>query len=115
MAIEITYRRTSRLSMRIVKNGDVHVSVPIGYPSKLVDEFIAEHADWIESARKRNAERVKGQDDFFSKLPLQTRAQANFHAGVKPARKLAGYARIRYGDFKVAGRTHRRRRAQATH
>lgn len=56
MAIEITYRRTSRLSMRIVKNGDVHVSVPIGYPSKLVDEFIADHAEWIESARKRNAE-----------------------------------------------------------
>ena len=36
MAIEITYRRTSRMSMRIAKNGDVHVSVPIGYPSKLV-------------------------------------------------------------------------------
>ena len=62
--------------MRIVKNGDVHVSVPIGYPRKLVEDFIAEHADWIESARKRNAERVKGQNDFFSKLPLQTRAQA---------------------------------------
>lgn len=26
MAIKITYRRTSRLSMRIAKNGDVHVS-----------------------------------------------------------------------------------------
>ena len=64
------------MSMRIVKNGDVHVSVPIGYPRKLVEDFIAEHADWIESARKRNAERVKGQNDFFSKLPLQTKAQA---------------------------------------
>lgn len=32
MAIQVTYRRTSRLSMRIVKNGDVHVSVPIGMP-----------------------------------------------------------------------------------
>ena len=30
MAIQVTYRRTSRLSMRIVKNGDVHVSAPIG-------------------------------------------------------------------------------------
>ena len=27
MDIQLTYRRTSRLSMRIVKNGDVHVSV----------------------------------------------------------------------------------------
>ena len=26
MAIQVTYRRTRRLSMRIVKNGDVHVS-----------------------------------------------------------------------------------------
>ena len=29
MAIQVTYRRTSRLSMRIVKNGDVHVSAPL--------------------------------------------------------------------------------------
>jgi len=32
MAIKVTYRRTSRLSMRIVKNGDVHVSAPVGMP-----------------------------------------------------------------------------------
>ena len=34
MAIQVTYRRTSRLSMRIVKNGDVHVSAPVGMPRK---------------------------------------------------------------------------------
>ena len=34
MAIQVTYRRTRRLSMRIVKNGDVHVSAPIGMPKK---------------------------------------------------------------------------------
>ena len=33
MAIQVTYRRTRRLSMRIVKNGDVHVSAPIGMPN----------------------------------------------------------------------------------
>ena len=32
MAIKVTYRRTSRLSMHIVKNGDVHVSAPVGMP-----------------------------------------------------------------------------------
>ena len=32
MAIKVTYRRTSRLSMRIVKNGDVHVSAPMVEP-----------------------------------------------------------------------------------
>ena len=45
MAIKVTYRRTSRLSMRIVKNGDVHVSAP--------------------------------RAEFFNKLPLTTRAQAD--------------------------------------
>jgi len=37
MAIQVTYRRTRRLSMRIVKNGDVHVSAPIGMPKKEVE------------------------------------------------------------------------------
>ena len=36
-AIQVTYRRTRRLSMRIVKNGDVHVSAPIGMPKKEVE------------------------------------------------------------------------------
>jgi len=40
MAIQVTYRRTRRLSMRIVKNGDVHVSAPIGMPKKEVERFI---------------------------------------------------------------------------
>ncbi|MBR1463214.1 MAG: M48 family metallopeptidase [Prevotella sp.] len=43
----MTYRRTRRLSMRIVKNGDVHVSAPIGMPRKEVERFIVEHRDWI--------------------------------------------------------------------
>ena len=39
MSIKVTYRFTSRLSMRIVKNGDVHVSAPIGLSKKKVLEF----------------------------------------------------------------------------
>ena len=50
MAIQVTYRRTRRLSMRIVKNGDVHVSAPIGMPKKEVERFIDEHRDWISEA-----------------------------------------------------------------
>ena len=52
MAIQVTYRRTRRLSMRIVKNGDVHVSAPIGMPKKEVERFIEEHREWIAEARK---------------------------------------------------------------
>ena len=77
MAIEVTYRHTSRLSMRIVKNGDVHVSVPIGMSREKVMAFIDEHRDWIETARKNTIERHQQRAAFYSKLPLATRAQAD--------------------------------------
>ena len=77
MAIKVTYRRTSRLSMRIVKNGDVHVSAPIGMPREKVIAFIEEHKDWIEQARKKTYERQKQRTEFYNKLPLTTRAQAD--------------------------------------
>lgn len=77
MAIQVTYRRTSRMSMRIVKNGDVHVSVPIGMPKGEVERFIEEHREWISDARKKNYENQQIRAAFYSHLPLQTRAQAD--------------------------------------
>ena len=77
MEIKITYRRTSRLSMRIVKNGDVHVSAPIVMPREKVMAFIEEHKDWINEARKKTLERQKKRAAFYNKLPLATRAQAD--------------------------------------
>ncbi len=61
--------------MRIVKNGDVHVSAPIGMPKKLVERFIEEHREWIAEARKKTSESQKRRADFYNKLPLQTREQ----------------------------------------
>ena len=75
MAIQLTYRRTKRLSMRIVKNGDVHVSAPIGISKKEVEAFISQHQEWIVEARKKTAERQKQRADFYDQLPLSTRAQ----------------------------------------
>lgn len=75
MKIQVTYRRTSRLSLRIVKNGDVHVSAPIGLSRKHVEAFIEEHSDWIEKARKKTAERLQKRNDFYRQLPLNTKAQ----------------------------------------
>lgn len=75
MAIQLTYRKTSRLSMRIVKNGDVHVSVPLGMSRKEVEAFIAQHSDWIVKARKKTAERQEQRAEFYNQLPLTTRAQ----------------------------------------
>lgn len=75
MAIHLTYRRTSRLSMRIVRNGDVHVSAPIGMSKKVVEAFISEHREWIVEARKKTAERQNQRAAFFNQLPLSTKAQ----------------------------------------
>ena len=63
--------------MRIVKNGDVHVSAPIGISREKVMAFIDEHKDWINEARKKTYERQKQRAEFFNKLPLTTRAQAD--------------------------------------
>jgi hypothetical protein len=61
--------------MRIVKNGDVHVSAPIGMPKKEIEAFINQHKEWIVEARKKTAERQKQRTDFFNQLPLATKAQ----------------------------------------
>ena len=61
--------------MRIVKNGDVHVSAPIGMPKKEVERFIEEHREWIAEARKKTYESQKRRADFYNQLPLKTREQ----------------------------------------
>jgi len=63
--------------MRIVKNGDVHVSAPIGMPKADVERFINEHRDWISSARQSTFEREQRRAAFYGQLPLHTRAQAD--------------------------------------
>ena len=50
MIIQLTYRRTGRLSMRIVKNGDVHVFAPIGMSKEEIEAFISQHQEWIVEA-----------------------------------------------------------------
>ena len=75
MNIQLTYRRTSRLSMRIVKNGDVHVSAPIGMSKKEIEAFISQHQEWIVEARKKTAERQKQRIDFFNQLSLAKNPQ----------------------------------------
>ncbi len=63
MAIQVTYRRTSRLSMRIVKNGDVHVSAPYGMPREKVMACIDKHKDWINEARKETHRICRMEED----------------------------------------------------
>ena len=76
MAIQVTYRRTSRLSMRIVKNGDVHVSAPIGLTKSEVLRFIEEHCDWINEARQKTTDAQQRRKAFYNQLPLRTKEEA---------------------------------------
>ena len=63
--------------MRIVKNGDVHVSAPFGMPKREVDRFIDEHREWIAKAREKTSESQKRRTDFYNQLPLKAREQAD--------------------------------------
>ena len=61
--------------MRIVKNGDVHVSAPIGISKREVEAFIDQHREWITKAREKTLERQQQRKAFFNQLPLTTQAQ----------------------------------------
>lgn len=61
--------------MRIVKNGDVHVSAPWGMPRREVEDFIQRHRAWIAENRKKMMERQDSRAAFYAQLPLTTRAQ----------------------------------------
>ena len=61
--------------MRIVKNGDVHVSAPFGMSKKDVEAFIQQHQEWIVEARKRITKRLNMREAFFHKLPLTSKEQ----------------------------------------
>ena len=63
--------------MRIVKNGDVHVSAPFGMRRSEVERFIEEHRDWITEARKKTLDSQKRRAAFYQQLPLKTKEQAD--------------------------------------
>lgn len=75
MEIQVTYRKTSRLSMRIVKNGDVHVSAPIGISRQQVMDFVERNREWIVKARKNTSDRFLRRSEFYNQLPLKTKEQ----------------------------------------
>ncbi len=61
--------------MRIAKDGSVRVSVPLGYPKAKIDDFIGKHQDWMQAALERQEARLQQQNEFYAKLPLESRQQ----------------------------------------
>lgn len=70
----ITRRRTSRLSIRITKEGEVRVSAPWYLPKRTIEAFIESHREWIARAKERVSWKQAGRDAFYDKLDISTPA-----------------------------------------
>lgn len=75
MNLHITYRRTSRLSVRIDRRGEVRVSAPLGSSRDEVLDFVRAHKDWIITAQQRKLKAEDSRRAFFAQLLLRTRAE----------------------------------------
>ena len=62
--------------MRVVSNGDLHVSAPYGVPRSEVDRFIRSNEAWIQKALQRQLTANQQRYSFYSQLPLETKEQA---------------------------------------
>ncbi len=70
----ITRRRTSRLSIRVTKDGEVRVSAPRLVPKSVINEFVEAHRDWIEKALARVQVNTAGREAFYAQLDVSTPA-----------------------------------------
>lgn len=68
----VTRRRTSRITIRITKDGGVRVSAPRLVPRSVIDRFIESHRDWIDKNLLKSAARQAGRETFYSKLDIST-------------------------------------------
>ena len=72
--VVVTRRRTSRLSIRVTKEGEVRVSAPWYLPKRTIEAFIESHRDWIARAKERVAKQQAGRDAFYDQLDISTPA-----------------------------------------
>lgn len=70
----ITRRRTSRLSIRVTKDGEVRVSAPRLVPKSVINEFVEAHRDWIEKALARVQVNTAGREAFYAQLDVSSPA-----------------------------------------
>lgn len=75
MQVKVTYRRTSRLSMRIGKDGNVNISAPYLTSRSEIERFVKEHEDWIIKTKAKVTAQIETRDAFYGQLVLRTKAQ----------------------------------------
>ena len=63
------------MSMRVVSNGDLHVTAPYLTPKKTIMKFIHDNEAWIAQAMRKVADANVNRYNFYSQLPLETKEQ----------------------------------------
>lgn len=72
--VVITRRRTSRLSIRVTKEGEVRVSAPWYLSKHTIEAFIESHKEWIARAKERVSKQQAGRSAFYDQLDISTPA-----------------------------------------
>ena len=62
--------------MRVVSNGDLHVTAPYLTSKKTVMRFVQENEAWIAQAMRKMADAREKRYNFYAQLPLETKEQA---------------------------------------
>lgn len=63
------------MSMRVVSNGDLHVTAPYLTSKKMVMRFVQENEAWIAQAMRKVADVNEKRYNFYAQLPLETKEQ----------------------------------------
>ncbi|MBQ7253581.1 MAG: DUF45 domain-containing protein [Bacteroidales bacterium] len=81
--VVVTRHRTSRLSIRVTKEGEVRVSAPWYVSKRTIETFVESHREWIGKAQERVSRQQAGRSAFYAQLDIST-----------PARRKAAVARL---------------------
>lgn len=63
------------MSMRVVSNGDLHVTAPYLTSKKTVMRFIQDNEAWIAGAMRKMKDANEKRYDFYAQLPQETKEQ----------------------------------------
>ena len=63
------------MSMRVVSNGDLHVTAPYLTSKKKVMRFVQDNEAWIEETRRKVVDAGMKRQNFYAQLPLETKEQ----------------------------------------
>lgn len=86
---EAVRRKVKNLNLRVRADGTVALSLPLRTPWQEADRFVADHAAWVEAARRRQLQRAQRQC-----APLPTRQEALAHFSALSAQVYPAFASL---------------------